>query len=68
MKICAMCGRKIVNAMVPFQIMIPTTGVKVDPIDSCGRCFMLTRMNDELQKANRVAESMKPKKSQPYAD
>lgn len=53
MKICAMCGTKILNSMIPFKIMIPTTGMKVDPIDSCGRCFMLTRINDELQKSNR---------------
>ena len=47
MKICAMCGTKILKTMVPFQIMLPSTEMKT--IDSCGRCFLLTRMNDSLQ-------------------
>ena len=48
MKICAMCGTKLLNSMLPFQIAIPGANVKL--IDSCGRCFLLTRINDSLQK------------------
>ena len=44
MKTCAMCGKKILKSMLPFNI-ITADGSK---IDSCGRCFMLTRINDSL--------------------
>lgn len=44
MKICAMCGRKILKSMVPF-IIVAAKGSK---IDCCGQCFMLTRINDSL--------------------
>ena len=46
MKICAMCGKKILKSMMPFNIVT----AKGDKIDSCGRCFMLTRINDSLMK------------------
>ena len=44
MKICAMCGKKLVDAMLHFKIVIGAEKT----IDSCGRCFMLTRINDLL--------------------
>ena len=53
MKICAMCGRKLLNSMIPFQIMLP--GTKVQTIDSCGRCFLLTRMNDSIAAIRNIA-------------
>ena len=53
MKICAMCGHKILNSMIPFQIMLP--GTKMKTIDSCGRCFLLTRMNDSLAAIRDIA-------------
>jgi len=45
MKICTMCGCKILKSMLPFQVIMEPT-VKVDV---CGRCFMLTRIYDHLQ-------------------
>ena len=44
MKICAMCGKKLVNAMLPFKLVMG----KDITIDACGRCFMLTKINDLL--------------------
>jgi ribosome-binding protein aMBF1 (putative translation factor) len=44
MKICAMCGKKMLKSMIPFTIV----AAKGSKIDSCGRCFMLTRINDLL--------------------
>jgi len=53
MKICAMCGCKLLNSMIPFQIMLP--GTKIKTIDSCGRCFLLTRMNDSIAAIRNLA-------------
>ena len=50
MKICAMCGGKILKSMLPFQIMIP--GANMKAVDSCGRCFLLTKISDHLKQAN----------------
>ena len=53
MKICAMCGHKLLNSMIPFQIMLP--GTKMKTIDSCGNCFLLTRMLDMLAAIKGIA-------------
>lgn len=44
MKICAMCGRKLLKSMIPFKVMATAT----ESADCCGRCFILTRINDSL--------------------
>lgn len=44
MKICAMCGKKILNSMLPFAVRM---GPEMQ-VDVCGRCFLLVRITDFL--------------------
>jgi len=61
MKNCAMCGTKLLGSMIPFKVLIP--GAKPEGIDTCGQCFLLTRMNDALAT---ISNSMR--KETPYGE
>ena len=59
MRICAICGRKILKSMMQgLRIMSP----QGTPTETCGMCYMITKINDNLILLTKEVQSGRPGK------